>query len=191
MFQAKIVAFLPRHYTATVLVCCRNATLNYVLEAPNAEDLRSEFKATSSEAKGRDRKAGKQPAVKSQAWAKYQLPGHDLVGSAAWNQEYVDSAASYNTVPMAMSLDLASKDRPDGIQYRAGLHQVWHQQHDDTCLVVFASLASVYVTPPIALAPHPLCLQLQHPSWLYLMAVNAYMCDPCWIQVVRHAGHHH
>ncbi|KAL3142995.1 hypothetical protein ABBQ38_003276 [Trebouxia sp. C0009 RCD-2024] len=102
----------------------RNATLNYVLEAPNAEDLRSEFKATSSEAKGRDRKAGKQPAVKSQAWAKYQLPGHDLVGSAAWNQEYVDSAASYNTVPMAMSLDLASKDRPDGIQYRAGLHQV-------------------------------------------------------------------
>jgi len=26
---------------------------------------------------------------------------------------------------MALSLDLASKDRPDGIQYRVGLHQVF------------------------------------------------------------------
>lgn len=166
--QAKTVAFLPRHHTATILVCCRNASLNYVLEAPNAEDLRSEFKATSSEAKGRDRKAGKQPAVKSQAWAKYQLPGHDLVGSAAWNQEHVDSAACYNTVPMAMSLDLASKDRPDGIQYRAGLHQVWHDRHKETCLVVLASLAIVYVTPSVAFALHPLCLQLQYPPRLHL-----------------------
>ena len=52
------------------------------------------------------------------------------MGSSAWNQEYLDSAASYNTVPMAMSLDLASKDRPDGIQYRVGLHQVCQDQHN-------------------------------------------------------------
>ena len=148
---------------ALYLLRCRNASLNYVLEAPNAEDLRSEFKASSAEAKGRERKAGRQPAVKSQAWAKYQLPGHDLVGSAAWNQEYLDSAASYNTVPMAMSLDLASKDRPDGIQYRAGLHQVGQDQHNKTCLHCICCLAGMYVTPHVALAPCPCCLQPQSP----------------------------
>lgn len=125
----------PGLQIAPAPVCCRNATLNYVLEAPNAQDLRSELQATSSgghHPTGKGRKAGRQAAVKSQVWAKYQLPGHDLVGSSAWNQEYLDSAASYNTVPMAMSLDLASKDRPDGIQYRVGLHQVCQRGINDS-----------------------------------------------------------
>lgn len=102
----------------------RNGTLNWVLEAPNAHDLCDTIK--NKAAKGtKKRHAGRsKPALKSQAWAKYQLPGHDLIGSTAWNQEYLDSAANYSTVPMALSLDLASKDRPDGIQYRVGLHQV-------------------------------------------------------------------
>ena len=126
---------MPGLQIAPAPVCRRNATLNYVLEAPNAQDLRSEFQATSSKATGKGRKAGRRPAVKSQAWARYQLPGHDLVGSSAWNQEYLDSAASYNTVPMAMSLDLASKDRPDGIQYRVGLHQVCQDQQNGALLV--------------------------------------------------------
>ncbi len=50
--------------------------------------------------------------------------GHDLVGSIAWNEEALDSAASYCRVPMSSSLDLASHIRQDGIQYRVGIHQV-------------------------------------------------------------------
>ena len=38
--------------------------------------------------------------------------------------EYLDSAATYCGVPLALSLDLASTIRDDGIQYRAGIHQV-------------------------------------------------------------------
>ena len=107
--------------------------MNYVLEAPNAHDLRDDIKHQVGRGIKRSHAGKSKPAFKSQAWAKYQLPGHDVVGSTAWNQEYLDSAANYSTVPMAMSLDLASKDRPDGIQYRVGLHQVllkplllWH-----------------------------------------------------------------
>ncbi|DBA99922.1 TPA: hypothetical protein ACH3X1_013804 [Trebouxia sp. C0004] len=102
----------------------RNGTLNWVLEAPNAHDLCDSIKAKAGKGTKKRHARGSKPALKSQAWAKYQLPGHDLVGSTAWNQEYLDSAANYSTVPMALSLDLASKDRPDGIQYRVGLHQV-------------------------------------------------------------------
>lgn len=95
-----------------------------MIEAPNAQDLKTAIQGTSPGATRRRRKVGSKAAFKSHAWAKYQLPGHDLVGSTAWNQDYLDSAATYCAVPMAMSLDLASKDRPDGIQYRVGLHQV-------------------------------------------------------------------
>ena len=41
-------------------------------------------------------------------------------GSIAWNEEALDSAASYCRVPMSSSLDLASHIRQDGIQYRVG-----------------------------------------------------------------------
>jgi hypothetical protein len=103
---------------------CRNGTLNWVLEAPNAHDLCDSIENKAGKGTKKRHAGRSKPALKSQAWAKYQLPGHDLVGSTAWNQEYLDSAANYSTVPMALSLDLASKDRPDGIQYRVGLHQV-------------------------------------------------------------------
>ena len=53
--------------------------------------------------------------------------GHDLVGSIAWNEEALDSAASYCRVPMSSSVDLASHTRQDGIQYRVGIHQVLTQ----------------------------------------------------------------
>lgn len=49
--------------------------------------------------------------------------GHDLVGSIAWNEEALDSAAATCRVPLSSSLDLASQTRQDGIQYRVGLHQ--------------------------------------------------------------------
>ena len=77
------------------------------------------------------------PALKSQATAKYQLPGHEVVGTAAWNQDCLDSAANYTTVPMSMSLDLQSKDRPEGLQYRVGVHQVSLSQSVHT--FIFAS----------------------------------------------------
>lgn len=98
--------------------------MNYVLEAPNARDLRSDIKRRSRKAMRKQSTEQSKSAYKSQAWLKYHLPGHDVVGTAAWNQDQVDSAASYCTVPTTVSCDLASKDRPDGIQYRVGLHQV-------------------------------------------------------------------
>lgn len=105
-------------------VLFRNASLNYVFEAPNAEDLRHSIKRRLGKASHESRSEHNRIPPKGQAWAKYHLPGHDLVGTAAWGQEYVDSTTSYCTVPMTMSCDLASKDRPDGIQYRVGMHQV-------------------------------------------------------------------
>lgn len=55
---------------------------------------------------------------------RYSLPGHDLTATLGYNQDYVDSSGEYAHVPLAASLDLASQYRPDGLQYRVGLHQV-------------------------------------------------------------------
>ena len=52
------------------------------------------------------------------------LPGHDLTATAGYNLQYVDSTGDVSHVPLAISLDLASHDRQDGLQYRVGLHQV-------------------------------------------------------------------
>lgn len=52
------------------------------------------------------------------------MPGHDLTATAGYNLQYVDSAGDVSHVPLAVSLDLASHDRADGLQYRVGLHQV-------------------------------------------------------------------
>ncbi len=52
------------------------------------------------------------------------LPGHDLTATAGYNLQYVDSTGDVSHVPLAVSLDLASHDRQDGLQYRVGLHQV-------------------------------------------------------------------
>ena len=52
------------------------------------------------------------------------LPGHDLTATAGYNLAYVDSAGDASHVPLAVSLDLSSHDRADGLQYRVGLHQV-------------------------------------------------------------------
>ncbi len=43
---------------------------------------------------------------------------------AGYHQDYVDSNGEYAHVPLALSLDLASQYRADGLQYRVGLHQV-------------------------------------------------------------------
>lgn len=63
------------------------------------------------------------------------LPGHDLSATAGYNLQYVDSTGDVSHVPLAVSLDLASHDRQDGLQYRAGLHQV------RLCVCVCASVS--------------------------------------------------
>ena len=103
---------------------CRNASVNAVVEAQNVEDLRELTEKRMGRGTKRRRTVSSKPVVKSQAWAKYQLPGHDVVGTASLNQDYLDSAANYTTVPLSISVDLASKDRPEGLQYRVGVHQV-------------------------------------------------------------------
>lgn len=52
------------------------------------------------------------------------LPGHDLSATAGYNLSYLDSTGDAAHVPLAVSLDLSSHDRQDGLQYRVGLHQV-------------------------------------------------------------------
>jgi hypothetical protein len=52
------------------------------------------------------------------------LPGHDLSATVGRNMDYVESSGDYARVPFAVSLDLSSLDRPDGLQYRMGLYQV-------------------------------------------------------------------
>lgn len=52
------------------------------------------------------------------------LPGHDLTATAGYNLRYMDSGGDVAHVPLAVSLDLSSHDRQDGLQYRVGLHQV-------------------------------------------------------------------
>lgn len=46
-----------------------------------------------------------------------------IKAKATRNMDYLDSAATYCNIPLALSLDLSSDVRDDGIQYRAGLHQ--------------------------------------------------------------------
>lgn len=64
------------------------------------------------------------PPVKGRTWVKHQVAGHDVLAAVAFNEEFLDSAAAYCRVPLCGSLDLASQDRQDGIQYRVGIHHV-------------------------------------------------------------------
>ncbi|BDA48124.1 hypothetical protein COCOBI_11-3820 [Coccomyxa sp. Obi] len=64
------------------------------------------------------------PPAKGRTWLKHQVAGHNLLASLAWNEEYLDSAAAYCRVPLSSSLDVASQNRQDGIQYRVGVHHV-------------------------------------------------------------------
>lgn len=51
-----------------------------------------------------------------------------LAGVRLNAQEHVDSNAAYDSIPLVATLDVKSKDRMDGLQYRAGLHYVSHPQ---------------------------------------------------------------
>ncbi|KAK9808249.1 hypothetical protein WJX73_003474 [Symbiochloris irregularis] len=104
----------------------RGLTLNALVESNNleavAEAIRQHRKDPSNNANFQ-RLLASLP-LRSRWWLQQQLPGHQLNATVSHRGSYLDSAASECYVPLAMSLDLASNDRPDGIQYRAGLHQV-------------------------------------------------------------------
>jgi hypothetical protein len=60
----------------------------------------------------------------ARVWLKQQLPGHELRAAVSWGSDAVDSAACYVTLPLAASVDIACRERADGLQYQVGLHQV-------------------------------------------------------------------
>jgi hypothetical protein len=62
--------------------------------------------------------------LRGHATLRCALPGHDLSATAGVGLPYLDSTGEAARVPLAVSLDLASHDRGDGLQYRVGLHQV-------------------------------------------------------------------
>lgn len=93
-----------------------------VVGIPNAHEFREEVRDRGAAAALMCTKH--QPIWKGLAELKYQLPGHEVRALATRSIEYLDSAATYCWLPSAMSLDLASLPRSDGIQYRAGVHQV-------------------------------------------------------------------
>jgi len=71
-------------------------------------------------------------APRGRVWLTAPLPaGHDARLSVAKGCPFVDGAASYEVVPLAVAADVASRPRADGIQYRVGLHQVWASAEDD------------------------------------------------------------
>lgn len=79
--------------------------------------------------RGSSRGAGSGPIPElepctAHATLRYALPGHDLSATAGYNLQYADSTGDVAHAPLAVSLDLASHDRQDGLQYRVGLHQV-------------------------------------------------------------------
>lgn len=41
----------------------------------------------------------------------------------------MDSSGAYDAIPLTSALDVKSKDRTDGLQYRAGLHYVRFSHH--------------------------------------------------------------
>ena len=55
---------------------------------------------------------------------KARVRGHDISGTYSTNFDHTECNGDYVTVPCAASLDIASQDRSDGLQYRAGVYQV-------------------------------------------------------------------
>jgi hypothetical protein len=108
-------------------------TFNGVVEAPDALLLRDTFYQANKghqDSNSTDaRTVSSSPPVDEDCCAAHgslrlSLPGHDLSATVGRNMDYVESSGDYARVPLAVSLDLSSLDRPDGLQYRLGLYQV-------------------------------------------------------------------
>lgn len=98
----------------------RHCTLNALFEIPNLHEFRE---AAAADGMVAVLDSG-HPLCKGWAAAKWQLPKHELQAAVSRNLDHLDSAAAYCHLPLALSLDLCSQPREDGIQYRAGLHRV-------------------------------------------------------------------
>ena len=96
------------------------------MEATDLEDAAEAFRARrgTSQQEPSAAAGAEQHPISSRVHLQQQLPGHTVRAVLARDCTYVDSAVSNTVVPLAMSFDVLSKDRPDGIQYRAGLHKV-------------------------------------------------------------------
>lgn len=99
-------------------------TLNGVIEAPDALLLRDRVQYATGGSSGGSRQSKGGDSLAAHIVLKAALPGHDLTAAVGHNMDYVESSGDYARVPLAVSLDLSSLDRADGLQYRVGLHQV-------------------------------------------------------------------
>jgi len=87
-------------------------TFNNVVEANNLDNFRTRdgFKFND--------------ALSTHSVLKARVRGHDISGTYSTNFDHTECNGDYVTVPCASSLDIASQDRSDGLQYRAGVYQV-------------------------------------------------------------------
>lgn len=137
----------------------RRLTLNAVVEAPDTHQLVQRLNELRQPAAAADPgpAAGAEPAPGSpgaagaasraggagapqplepctaHATLRCAMPGHDLTATAGYNLQYLDSSGDVAHVPLAVSLDLSSHDRADGLQYRVGLHQVGRGKKPGAC----------------------------------------------------------
>lgn len=103
----------------------RDTTLNGVVEAPDAAHLWTAGRLLAAgDVQGAATTLSAADTAAARVWLKRALPGHDLRAAVAWQGDAVDSAACYVTMPITASIDLASKERTDGLQYQLGLHKV-------------------------------------------------------------------
>jgi hypothetical protein len=99
-------------------------TFNGVVEAPDALLLRDTLHPPEGQQHSLNTTAIDEECCAAHGSLRLALPGHDLSATVGRNMDYVESSGDYARVPLAVSLDLSSLDRPDGLQYRLGLYQV-------------------------------------------------------------------
>ncbi len=103
----------------------RDTTINGVVEVPDGAQLVDIGRMViQGNWQGALSACGAPDTAAARVWLKQALPGHDLRAALGWQAESLDSAACYVTTPLSASVDLASKERNDGLQYQLGLHKV-------------------------------------------------------------------
>lgn len=87
----------------------------------------------------------------------------------------MDSNAAYDSIPLGLTLDVKSKDRSDGLQYRAGLHYVRPDEFSGIIICTLRCCSAIRCKPglylhhiytiPLYDKPAPLCQALEHMVW--------------------------
>ena len=112
----------------------RKVTFNGVVEVPDAMLLREHFSTPTASSESPSAATTTPSTTNSnnntEEWyaahasLRAALPGHHLTATLGKNLDYIESSGDYARVPLALSVDLSSLDRADGLQYRVGVHQV-------------------------------------------------------------------